>query len=67
MDFKNSPLFHFIIGTLWLAAAAITAYETQVFVGPVYWPPILFGMAGIGFYARCIYLIIKYRQHNKKQ
>ena len=42
MSFKNSPLFHFIIGTLWGVTAAITAYETQTYLGSVYWPPILF-------------------------
>ena len=59
MSFKNSPLFHFMIGTLWFITAAVTAYETKAFLGSVYWPPVLFGAAGICFYARCIYLIIK--------
>ena len=67
MDFKDSPLFHFIVGTLWSVAAAVTAYEHRTFSGPVFWPSILLGIAGIGYYVRCIYLIIKNRQHTKKQ
>lgn len=61
MSFKNSPLFHFIVGTLWFITAAITAYEAQTFLGSA---PIIFGIAGIGYYARSIYLFIKNRQHD---
>lgn len=65
MSFQNSPLFHFIVGTLWFAAAIVTALEHQTFVGPVFWPPILLSAAGIYFYARGIFLIIKRRCRGK--
>lgn len=59
MSFGKSPLFHFIIGTLWAVAAAVTAFETQEFIGPVFWPPVIFGAAAIFFYTRCISLAMK--------
>lgn len=49
MDIKNSPLFHFIVGTLWFLAAAVTALEHQAFIGNIYWPPIILSIAGVYF------------------
>ena len=64
MDLKNSPLFHFIVGTLWFLAAAVTALEQQAFIGNIYWPPIILSIAGVYFYARFVYLIIK--EHKRR-
>ena len=64
MSLKNSPLFHFVVGTLWFVTAVITAFEIQTFIGSVYWPPILYGASGVCFYVRGFYLIIKNRQNS---
>ena len=59
MDLRDSPLFHFILGTLFIVSATLTAIENPVFLGLVYWPPILLGCAGMYFYARGIVLAVK--------
>ena len=63
--FKNSPLLHFITGTLWFVIAAVIAYKMQSFPGFVFRLPILTSIVGIGYYARGIYLIAKNRQQNE--
>ncbi len=66
MEFRSSPRFYFVIGTLWFVTAVITCLENPIFIGSIFWPPIIFGIAGLLFYTRGIILLIKdhHRDHD---
>ena len=55
MKLTSSPLLYLSVGVLWLISATIFAIENPIFVGPVYWPPIILGVAGVG---SCVYALI---------
>ena len=62
MNFQNSPLFHFVTGTLWFLAAVVLWVEKRPFIGLI-----LIGCLGVYFYARGFYLIGKARRGRKEQ
>ena len=55
MMLTRSPIFYLIDGVLLFILAVIEAIENPLYVGPVYWPPIILGVAGVGF---CVYALI---------
>ena len=55
MMLTRSPLFYLIVGALWIIVAVLQAIENPLYVGPVFWPSIIYGVAGVGF---CIYALI---------
>ena len=65
MRLNGSPIFYIVLGSLWLVAAVLKAIEKPMFVGPVYWPIVIYGAVGVCFYAFAIVVIVKQRQNNK--
>lgn len=65
--FRNSPVYHFVVGTLWLVVAVLTAIKNPMYVGSVYWPPILLGAVGVFDYVWAIVLIVKNRRQSRKK
>ncbi len=64
--FNKSIIFHYVVGTLWFVTAVITAVENPMFVGSVFWPPIIFCVLGVFFYIRATILMVKKRRHSRK-
>lgn len=67
MKFQYFPLFYFILGTLWLAAALLMAWEHPAEPGSVPWAPILFGIASACSYAAGICSLVKNRRDRRDQ
>ena len=60
--FSRSPILYFVIGALWLISAVLLFIEHPVYIGSVFWPSILTGIAGICFCVYAITLIVKRRE-----
>jgi len=65
-DLGRSPCFNFIVGSGWFLAAILMAIENPVFIGPVFWAPIILGMTGFGYFVYGIILTVKERHRNQK-
>lgn len=66
MMLTRSPLFYLIDGVLLIVLAVIEAIENPLYVGPVYWPPIISGVVGVGFCVYALVLALKIRRQNEK-
>ena len=62
----RSPLFYLIDGVLWIIVAVLQAIENPLYVGPVFWPSIISGVAGVGFCVYALVLALKNRRRNEK-
>ena len=66
MMLTRSPLFYLIVGALWIIVAVLQAIENPLYVGPVFWPSIIYGVAGVGFCIYALILALKIRRQNEK-
>jgi len=62
----RSPLFYLIEGVIFIIVAVIEAIENPLYVGPVFWPSIIYGVAGVGFCIYALILALKIRRRNEK-
>lgn len=66
MILTRSPLFYLIEGVIFIIVAVIEAIENPLYVGPVFWPSIIYGVAGVGFCIYALILALKIRRQNEK-
>ena len=66
MILTRSPLFYLIVGALWIIVAVLQAIENPLYVGPVFWPSIIYGVAGVGFCIYALILALEIRRRNEK-
>ena len=66
MILTRSPLFYLIEGVIFIIVAVLQAIENPLYVGPVFWPSIIYGVAGVGFFIYALILALKIRRQNEK-
>ena len=66
MILTRSPLFYLIEGVIFIILAVLQAIENPLYVGPVFWPSIIYGVAGVGFCIYALILALKIRRRNEK-
>lgn len=66
MILTRSPLFYLIEGVIFIIVAVLQAIENPLYVGPVFWPSIIYGVAGVGFCIYALILALKIRRRNEK-
>ena len=66
MILTRSPLFYLIEGVIFIIVAVLQAIENPLYVGPVFWPSIIYGVAGVGFCVYALILALKIRRRNEK-
>ena len=66
MILTRSPLFYLIEGVIFIIVAVLQAIENPLYVGPVFWPSIIYGVAGVGFCIYALILALKIRRQNEK-
>lgn len=66
MILTRSPLFYLIVGALWIIVAVLQAIENPLYVGPVFWPSIIYGVVGVAFCVYALILALKIRRQNEK-
>ena len=66
MILTRSPLFYLIDGVIFIIVAVLQAIENPLYVGPVFWPSIIYGVAGVGFCVYALILALKIRRQNEK-
>lgn len=66
MILTRSPLFYLIEGVIFIIVAVLQAIENPLYVGPVFWPSIIYGVAGVVFCVYALILALKIRRQNEK-